>query len=254
MVKVKKDLTGMIFGRLTVLEQTEDYIDLKSGIHLAQWLCKCSCEANKIVIVKGNNLKTGHTKSCGCLFRDTWSQIGKNSHKINRVDLSGEYGVGWTFNTNKEFYFDLEDYNKIKEYCWNETTVNGMSRLETKEPGTNKTIRMHILLGFKGYDHENRNELDNRKSNLRLCTKSQNQQNRSIDKRNTSGVTGVNLTKFNTWKAALVANGEIKLQKTFKTKEEAIRARLNAEAKYFGEFAPQKHLYEQYGINTPQND
>ena len=32
--------------------------------------------------------------------------------KSNIYDLSGEYGVGWTSNTNEEFYFDLEDYDK----------------------------------------------------------------------------------------------------------------------------------------------
>lgn len=36
-------------------------------------------------------------------------------------------------------------------------------------------------------------------------------------------------------------------------KIDAIKARLKAEIKYFGEFAPQKHLYEQYRI-TEQND
>ena len=35
--------------------------------------------------------------------------------------------------------------------------------------------------------------------------------------------------------------------------EDAIKARLKAELKYFGEFAPQKHLFKQYGIAT-QND
>ena len=37
-------------------------------------------------------------------------------------------------------------------------------------------------------------------------------------------------------------------------KEEAIKIRLLAESKYYGEFAPQKHLFEEYGINTQQND
>ena len=36
--------------------------------------------------------------------------------KYNRYDLSGEYGIGWTTNTNHVFYFDLEDYEKIKDY------------------------------------------------------------------------------------------------------------------------------------------
>ena len=40
----------------------------------------------------------------------------------------------------------------------------------------------------------------------------------------------------------------------FINKEDAIRAKLNAEAKYFGEFAPQQNLYEQYRIETQQND
>ena len=31
-------------------------------------------------------------------------------------------------------------------------------------------------------------------------------------------------------------------------KEDAIKARLEAEAKYYGDFAPQKHLFEEYGI------
>lgn len=43
-------------------------------------------------------------------------------------------------------------------------------------------------------------------------------------------------------------NNKTKYLGSFKNKEGAIKARLEAEAKYFGEFAPQKHLFEQYGI------
>ena len=39
----------------------------------------------------------------------------------------------------------------------------------------------------------------------------------------------------------------------FQNKEDAIKTRLEAEEKYYGEFAPQRHLFEQYGI-TQQND
>ena len=39
----------------------------------------------------------------------------------------------------------------------------------------------------------------------------------------------------------------------FENKDDAIKARLEAEAKYYGKFASQQHLFEQYGI-TPQND
>ena len=36
----------------------------------------------------------------------------------NIYDLSNEYGIGYTSNTKEPFYFDLEDYDKVKEYCW----------------------------------------------------------------------------------------------------------------------------------------
>ena len=63
-------------------------------------------------------MKHGHTKSCGCLNNEKRSLLGKNSKKYNKYNLNGEYGIGWTSNTNEEFYFDLEDYDKIKDYCW----------------------------------------------------------------------------------------------------------------------------------------
>ena len=78
--------------------------------------------------------------------------------------------------------------------------------------------------------------------------------NCSLRSHNTSGVTGVCPTNNGCWEASLNAGGEVKFRKIFKNKDDAIRARLNAEVKYFGEFAPQQHLYEQYGIKTPQND
>jgi hypothetical protein len=65
MVKVKEDLVGRVFGRLTVLERVEDCVGAK-GKHYAQWLCRCSCEPNKQIIVRGNNLTSNNTKSCGC--------------------------------------------------------------------------------------------------------------------------------------------------------------------------------------------
>ena len=66
MVKVKEDLTGKKFGKLTVLHQIEDYIK-PSGKKVAQWLCECDCQEHNKVIVRGIYLKSGHTQSCGCL-------------------------------------------------------------------------------------------------------------------------------------------------------------------------------------------
>ena len=58
------DLTGMKFGRLTVLEQIENKKDRAS-----LWRCKCDC--GKESIVRGYALRAGITKSCGCPQRES---------------------------------------------------------------------------------------------------------------------------------------------------------------------------------------
>ena len=112
-----------------------------------------------------------------------------------------------------------------------------------------KNIIMHHLLGFKWYDHIDKNPLNNQKSNFRSCTKQQNSQNRNKPKNNTSGFIGVNWMKRNqAWCSRITVDGKKKYLGLFVNKEDAIKARLNAEKKYYGEFAPQRHLFEQYGI------
>lgn len=74
-----KDLTGQKFSRLTVIKRDES----KKGTY---WVCKCDC--GKILSVRGDQLKSGNTKSCGCLNAE-------NIHrkKRNYVDISGQrYG------------------------------------------------------------------------------------------------------------------------------------------------------------------
>ena len=57
------DLTGKIFGKLTVIRRDEDYVSPKGYIAI-NWLCKCEC--GQFTVVRGCNLKSGATKSCGC--------------------------------------------------------------------------------------------------------------------------------------------------------------------------------------------
>lgn len=60
---LRVDLTGQVFGRLTVLAETPRSI---RGRIL--WACSCSC--GKAIEITGNQLKANHTKSCGCLGRE----------------------------------------------------------------------------------------------------------------------------------------------------------------------------------------
>jgi hypothetical protein len=60
-----KDLTGLIFGRLTVIRRADR--DTRNRI---QWLCQCSCLARTRMIVCGDNLRSHSVRSCGCLCRE----------------------------------------------------------------------------------------------------------------------------------------------------------------------------------------
>ena len=247
MVNVKQNLTGMVFDRLTVLEQSEDYIR-PDGRRESKWLCQCVC--GNLKTVKGDLLTNGKTQSCGCLSIENISRIGKSNRKTNTYLPSEEYGIGITFNTNHEFYFDLEDYDKIKDYCWSECVdTNGYHYVCTWDSNLEKIVKIQHLIAGKNYDHINRNPLDNRKSNLRIATHSENMKNRKKFKNNTSGITGVYFNKNKSkWEAHISNNGKVTYLGSFNNKDEAINARLSAELEYYGEFAPQKHLFEQYNI------
>lgn len=260
MVKVREDLTGKIFGRLIVLEQAEDYIR-PDGRHEAQWLCECNCPKHTKKIISGNSLKSGLTQSCGCLQSEYARQSRKDSHKVNKyssklTDEYGDYYIGLTTNTGKEFYIDAEDFDKVKDYCWSESIDHnkGYSWLIAWDENISKTIKMHQLIFGKYCDHNDRNTLNNRKYNLRPSTFSENMQNRGLFKNNKSGITGVFWRpKEQMWQVYININNKKIHLGWCSSKEEAIKIRLNAEYKYYGEFAPQKYLFEQYDIPTHQN-
>ena len=119
-----------------------------------------------------------------------------------------------------------------------------------------KMIWMHWLIAGKTYDHIDRDPMNNRKSNLREATQSQQCQNRKKTNRNNSGVVGVcHSSNSNSWVAYISVDKQQIHLGSFADKDDAIRARLKAEAKHYGKFAPQIHLFEQYQIEfTQQND
>lgn len=217
------------YGKLIVIDRADNYYDKNGKNKGSQWLCKCDC--GNEVIVKKHCLTSGNTKSCGCL------------RKYNTYNLTGEYGVGYTFK-GKEFYFDLEDYDKIKDYCWLSshdyicTSING------------KIIPIYkIVLNINDssllVDHRNHNKADNRKNNLRIVTYSQNNMNKSMQSNNTSGATGVVWYKTtNKWKAQIKINGKNIHLGYFVNFEDAVKARKKAEEKYFGEYSYDNSIKE----------
>lgn len=92
--------------------------------------------------------------------------------------------------------------------------------------------------GFE-IDHKDRDKANNRRSNLRLATKSENGRNRGPQSNNTSGVKGVSWNKGREkWEAHITHNGRQKHLGLYTDINDAIAARRAAELKYHGEFAP----------------
>lgn len=109
---------------------------------------------------------------------------------------------------------------------------------------------MHnLLIGELLVDHANNDRTDNRRCNLRKCTFQENNRNRSKAVNNTSGIIGVSWKqKSNKWRAYIVIDGKQKHLGEYSVKEHAIKARLKAELEWFGEYAPQKDLLKEYGM------
>ena len=60
-----KDLTGNRYGKLTVIKEGDIYIHNKTMKTTKKWVCRCDC--GKIVEVRQDNLRSGFSKSCGCM-------------------------------------------------------------------------------------------------------------------------------------------------------------------------------------------
>lgn len=219
---------GEKYNFLTVIEKTNKRT--KNG----SIIFKCLCDCGKYIDVVSSNLLNNHTKSCGC-YHDLISKerMLKNSKKYlqnkkpkqiikNEIIEKEEYII--MLCSNKEVLIDKEDYEKIKNKRWYSSN-NYCS--------DNKGLFLHrfIMKAKKGQivDHINGNKLDNRKSNLRFVTKSQNAQNRKC-----KGITYDKTRKK--WSVYIVANKKRYYIGRYETECEALEARKQAEIKYQGEY------------------
>lgn len=237
MVQVRKDLTKQKYERLTVLRQSKDDYIRPDGRKEALWECQCVC--GNTIKVTSNSLNSGSTKSCGCLQKETQRENGKNTKnlisnekKYNTYNLSGKYGIGYT-SSGEEFYFDLEDYEKIKGFTW---YVSKNNYIENTEHMYMHALVMNTINGDY-VDHIKHNTFDNRKSKLRIVTPTQNNMNRKIQSNNTSKITGVSFHKASQrWFAHIKINKKQKRVYS-DSKEEAIIKRKELEDMYFKEYS-----------------
>ena len=129
-----KDLTGMKFGKLTVVKRVENDSNNK-----VNWLCKCSCGGEKIA--SSHNLLSGVTTHCGCEKR-TWTKYDLKGKKFNSLTVLEYVGhSNW----------------KCKCDCGNTTIVSGSALVDG-----------HIKsCGCSSYNHGISKEEMNKEADLR---------------------------------------------------------------------------------------
>lgn len=237
-MSVALDLTGQKIGMLTVKRRAPDVIVGKDKRRLRAWYCDCDC-GTKDFITTTEKLRNDKYKSCGCLSKSNQFKINRNTYEILENHV-----VFYTHN-GEEFYVDKEDVDLVKQYTWFINQGYVINR---------DGILLHRLLtnapSDKDIDHINHNKLDNRRCNLRIVYDYENLWNQKISKNNTSGATGVYFRKdTNKWFARIRVNGKEIYLGNFNTFEESLKARKEAEEKYFGEYSYDNSMKdgEKYG-------
>ena len=132
-----------------------------------------------------------------------------------------------------KFIIDPEDFEKIKDKSFFLHTGGYVA--------SSKKQYLHRILmnppDDKMVDHINGNKLDNRKSNLRVCSNQENQMNTRKQKNNKSGFKGVYFDKQrNKFKAQIMIDGKNKNLGLFENPEDAYKKYCEFAKKFHGDF------------------
>ena len=139
-----------------------------------------------------------------------------------------------------EAIVDAEDVPLINWRSWN-PLIQKINVYARSKDRNKKTIYMHRIIANApeemDVDHINGNTLDNRKSNLRLATTSENSCNSRSHRATKSGIKGVSPSMTGkTWVASIRKDGKTRYLGCFQTKEDAAAAYARASAELQGEF------------------
>jgi hypothetical protein len=137
---------------------------------------------------------------------------------------------------------DEADHDLVSSYSWHTHGTAPLLYARTALPTVNgkqpRRLMHHVITGLRYVDHTNGNGLDNRRSNLRPATQSQNSRNRGKTRANKSGFKGVCwYPTTRKWVAAIRHNYKLVSLGYFFTPEEAARAYDAAALELHGEFA-----------------
>jgi hypothetical protein len=147
---------------------------------------------------------------------------------------------------------DDEDYEWARSYKWHFVNDRPATKVNGKYTGIHRLI-MGIKVGEDVIvDHIDGNPLNNQKSNLRVCNRFQNQQNRKTNKNNTLPK-GIRLLPSGKYNVRVQTYNERKVVGTFDTLEEAVSERNRVAKQLHGEFFNPAYIKPVKEVNNDSN-
>ena len=188
-------------------------------------------KGNKKCPICGQHFHDRHKKYCS----KKCQTIGIKNNKKNEIIVRENFAeliLNHSKDGKKIALIDIEDIEKVKQYTWQAKYTKDTKKFYVVSSQSNNkaNINLHRLLtdcpDNMFVDHINHEPLDNRKSNLRICSPRSNSLNVRIRKDNKSGYIGVRQTRNGNWTVYYCH----KCFGTFKTIEEAVNRRKEVEA------------------------
>lgn len=163
-MKLRKDLTGMQVGRLTVLNVAER---TASG---TRWLCLCAC-GEKTIVYSFNLTSKSPTQSCGCLHREAVAAAATSHGDLRHGQRSPEHRI-WDAMIQRCTNSNVKQY---KDYGGRGITVTKRWRkFENFLADMGRRPRPELTLDRKN------NDRGYSKANCRWATRKEQQANRRV--------------------------------------------------------------------------
>lgn len=162
----KENLLGQKFERLLVIAESEPVGKNKR----VAWLCQCDCGTQKIV--KSEELKSGNTKSCGCLNDEKRKERAVNMYSVNIKYTPQETSARSVWKKRYNDGISFEDFYKLSQlncyYC--NAKPNNLHNAPLDDPKSSQFAKEKGNFIYNGLDR-----IDNLKShsidNVVTCCK-----------------------------------------------------------------------------------
>ena len=214
------DIVGQTFGKLTVVSLSEKRVGKKYI-----WNCRCECGGS--AWVRGDALKSGHTKSCGCIGVEMLvaANTVHGETKFGGI-MTPEYrahrqALDRCYNPNNKHFKDYGGRGITMADEWRGD--GGFARfLEHIGRRPSSLHSIDRIDNDKGYEH----------GNVRWATRTEQQRNQRTRRDNKSGIRGVTFVE-KLWRAYIKVDGKVIHLKKTSNFFEACCARKSAENEYW---------------------